>query len=198
MTSEDIKKAWALPAAAAVRAAGGLEYQAGRTACGPATLVNAARSLGLKQISQANALAGTRWSGDGLRSGMTVDALAELARQRLGWNATTLRGLSLRELRRHLKLSNEPGRRYAVNFHRAPLFGTGRGHHSLLGGYLETEDLALVLDVNGSYGPWLVSSARLHEAIDTTDPESGARRGLLLLDGGGRTEEPRQEGGDQC
>lgn len=48
-----------------------------------------------------------------------------------------------------------------------PLFGRGGGHHSPLGGYLEEEDLAFVLDVNAGYGPWLVSAQRLFDAMNT-------------------------------
>ena len=63
-----------------------------------------------------------------------------------------------------------------------PLFGTGGGHHSSIGGYLEAEDLVFVLDVNASYQPWLVSTARLFEAMDTVDSASGEKRGLIKLE----------------
>jgi hypothetical protein len=56
----------------------------------------------------------------------------------------------------HLRHSNDPQRRYIVNFDRAPLYGQGRGHHSPIGGYLEREDLAFVMDTNESYKPFLV------------------------------------------
>jgi hypothetical protein len=68
-----------------------------------------------------------------------------------------------------------------INFHRKPLFGAGGGHHSPIGGYLEAEDLVFVLDVNERFGPWLVSTPRLFEAMDTVDSSSGAKRGLLEL-----------------
>ena len=41
-------------------------------------------------------------------------------------------------------------------------------------------DLVLVLDVNESYRPWLVSPERLFEAVDTAD--SGKKRGLLHIE----------------
>jgi hypothetical protein len=70
-----------------------------------------------------------------------------------------------------------------LNFSRAPLFGGGGGHHSPLGGYLEEEDLAFVLDVNASYGPWLVRSDRLFEALNTTaDWATGLTRGLARFE----------------
>ena len=68
-----------------------------------------------------------------------------------------------------------------INFHRRPLFGAGGGHHSPIGGYLEPEDLVFVLDVNERFGPWLVSSDRLFEAMDSVDSSSGMKRGLLRM-----------------
>jgi hypothetical protein len=62
------------------------------------------------------------------------------------------------------------------------LFGKGVGHHSPIAAYLEPEDLVLVLDVNEAFGPWLVSTERLFAAMDTIDPSSGKKRGLLLLE----------------
>ena len=52
-----------------------------------------------------------------------------------------------------------------ANFARAPIFGFGGGHHSPVGGYLEAEDLAFVLDVNARFGPWLVRAETLFTAI---------------------------------
>ena len=92
----------------------------------------------------------------------------------------TIRGLTLEEFRRHLVQSNGLNR-YIVNFSRQPLFGKKIGHHSPIGGYLVDKDLVFLLDVNPDYGPFLVSSARLYQAMDTTDSETGKKRGLLLL-----------------
>lgn len=69
-----------------------------------------------------------------------------------------------------------------VNFTRGPLFGTGGGHHSPIAGYLVDEDLVLVLDVNEEYGPWLVKSERLYEAMNTLDTGAKKKRGLLLIE----------------
>jgi hypothetical protein len=44
------------------------------------------------------------------------------------------------------------------------------------------EDLVLVLDVNQSYGAWLVKSDRLHAAMNTIDSETPRKRGLLLIE----------------
>jgi hypothetical protein len=70
--------------------------------------------------------------------------------------------------------------RYVVNFSRALIFGAGVGHHSPIGGYLETEDLVLVLDVNEKFKPWLVERPRLYNAINTNDGDK--KRGLLRIE----------------
>jgi hypothetical protein len=43
-----------------------------------------------------------------------------------------------------MRRSNDPGRRYIVNFSREQIFGAGVGHHSPIGGYLEDGDLVFV------------------------------------------------------
>ena len=53
--------------------------------------------------------------------------------------------------------------------------------HSPLGGYLEDDDLAFVLDVNSGFGPWLVSAERLFEAVNTSD-WVGPGRGLARFE----------------
>jgi hypothetical protein len=92
-----------------------------------------------------------------------------------------LRDLTPAAFRDQLRKSNEPTHRYVVNFDRGTLFGAGGGHHSPIAGYLENEDLVLVLDVNAAFGPWLVKSERLREAIDTIDPVAKKKRGLLVM-----------------
>jgi hypothetical protein len=93
-----------------------------------------------------------------------------------------LRDLDRDSFREHLRHTNDPSRRYVVNFTRGPLFGTGGGHHSPIGGYLADRDLVLVLDVNKAYGPWLVKADRLYEAMDTLDNTSQRKRGLLMIE----------------
>jgi hypothetical protein len=114
--------------------------------------------------------------------GITLEELAGLARRASGRRATVLRDLSLEELRAELVRSNDPSVRYIVNFHRGPLFGQGGGHHSPIGGYLADSELVYVLDVNEEYRPWLVETERLFVAIDTVDPQSGKKRGLLRIE----------------
>ena len=70
--------------------------------------------------------------------------------------------------------------RYIINFDRKMIFGAGAGHHSPIGGYLENEDLAFVLDVNRDYRPWLVERTRLFDAMNTWDGDK--KRGMLLIE----------------
>ena len=177
-----LARALALPVAAAYVAAG-LEYQRNASFCGPTTAVDVARSLGTP-ADPAHALDGTgvrTWFGY-VWGGLTLEGEAALLRARTGRRVTVLRDLDLAAFRAELAHANDPARRYAVNFARAPLFGRGGGHHSPVGGYLADRDLVLVLDVNRNYRPWLVSTERLFEAVDTVDRATGKRRGLLRVD----------------
>jgi hypothetical protein len=117
-----------------------------------------------------------------LPEGLTLDQLADIARQKLGRNVTVLRDLDLAAFREQLSRANDPSRRYVINFSRGPLFGTGGGHHSPIAGYLDEDDLVLILDVNKKYGPWLIKSQRLYEAMNTVDTTAQKRRGLLLIE----------------
>jgi hypothetical protein len=126
-------------------------------------------------------LAGTGrcWTGI-CNLGLTLDELAETARANTNRKITVLRDFSEEQFREHLRRSNDPGRRYVVNFSRAQIFGAGVGHHSPIGGYLEAEDLVFVLDVNSDYQPWLVERTRLVAAVNTLDGDR--KRGLLLIE----------------
>ncbi|HMH88314.1 MAG TPA: phytochelatin synthase family protein [Steroidobacteraceae bacterium] len=175
-----LKKAWALPAAAAYRS--DIDFQRNASVCGPASLVNVLHSL--KQPgNQESILQGTNFFTvlGYLPQGLTLDQLADLARMKLPRMVTVLRDMDLAAFREQLSHVNDPSRRYVINFSRGPLFATGGGHHSPLAGYLNEEDLVLVLDVNRKYGPWLVKSERLYEAMNTVDTTAQKKRGLLLI-----------------
>jgi hypothetical protein len=176
-----LKKAWALPVAAAYQA--DIDYQQNGSVCGPTSLVNVLHSL--KQPgNQESILQGSGFSTvmGYLPEGLTLDQLADIARQKLQRKITVLRNLDLAAFREQLKLANDPARRYVINFSRGPLFGTGGGHHSPIAAYLNQEDLVLVLDVNKNYGPWLVKPERLFDAMNTVDATAQKKRGLLLIE----------------
>jgi hypothetical protein len=99
-------------------------------------------------------------------------------------SVTVLRDLTPEAFRDELAHVNDPSRRYVINFTRAPIFGSGVGHHSPIGGYLEAEDLVLVLDVNEKFKPWLVERPRLYDAMNTVDGDK--KRGLLRIEASAR------------
>jgi len=176
-----LEKAWALRVAALYRA--NIDYQRNVSLCGPTSIVNVLRSLH-RDGDQGTILEGTGISTvmGYLPGGVTLDQLAEIAKQKTGGKVTVLRDLGLAEFRDQLRLANDTSRRYVVNFTRGPLFGSGGGHHSPIAGYLIDEDLVLILDVNAKYRPWLVTPERLYEATNTVDSTADRKRGLLLIE----------------
>jgi hypothetical protein len=174
-----IERAWRLPVASRFNRQ--LVWQSNASRCGPASIANANRSLGDRATSEATVLADTGrcWTGFCIL-GLTLDELADVARKNSPRKVTVLRDLSAEEFREHLRRSNDPGRRYIINFNRKTIFAAGVGHHSPIGGYLEAEDLVFVLDVNRDFQPWLVDRSRLYAAMDTLDGDK--KRGLLLIE----------------
>ncbi len=170
---ELLAKAWTLPVAAKYAP---LRSQGFRSICGPTSVANVLRSLGV--ATGANPL-----RGFGLRA-MSLEQVASEGGEVMpaGWTVAVVRPASVEALRDELRSANDSGRRYIANFSRAPLFGRGGGHHSPVGGYLEAEDLAFVLDVNRSFGPWLTPVDRLFEAINTVDRGDGRTRGLARFE----------------
>lgn len=177
-----LERAWKLPVAAKY-ASPGVVFQPNASFCGPTSMANVLRSLGTADTTPDRALEGTGKCSIGFCwGGLTLDELAEVARSTVPGQVQVLRGLTLEEFREHLRHANSPERRYIINFDRGPLFGNVGGHHSPIAGYLEAEDLALVLDVNEHYRPWLVPTERLLQAMNTVDSSSGLQRGLLLIE----------------
>lgn len=164
-----LERAWALPVA---KLYAPLISQSMTSICGPTSAANVLRSVGVKTGRNPFDRFGLR----AMSLDQVVSETAELLPE--DWHAEALRLRSVEALRIELRHSNEPTHRYITNFSRAPLFGGGGGHHSPLGGYLEDEDLAFVLDVNSGYGPWLVSTERLFDAMNTGDWSGGLTRGL--------------------
>ena len=178
-TPDLMERAWRLPVAATFNRQ--LSWQSNGSRCGPAAVANVYRSLSEAASTEGKVLAGTGrcWTGVCIL-GLTLDELADVARANTSRKITLLRDLSEEEFREHLRRSNDPGRRYIVNFSRERIFGAGVGHHSPVGGYLEDEDLVFILDVNSDYQPWLVERARLFAAVNTLDGDK--KRGLLLIE----------------
>jgi hypothetical protein len=178
-TPELMERAWRLPVAATFERQ--VAWQSNGSRCGPAAVANVNRSLGDAPNTEGKVLAGTGrcWTGVCV-FGLTLDELADVARTNTSRKVTVLRDLSEEEFRGHLRRSNDPRRRYIVNFNRKRIFGAGVGHHSPIGGYLEPEDLVFVIDVNRDYQPWLVGGTRLFEAVNTLDGDQ--KRGLLLIE----------------
>ena len=174
-----LQRAWQLPVAATYQR--GLFFQPNGSVCGPTSVANVERSLGIESANVDSVLKGTGkcWTGACLM-GLSLDELAEVARHATGRKVTVLRNLTLAQFREELPHVNDPSRRYIVNFQRAPLFAQGGGHHSPIAGYLQAEDLVLVLDVNEKFKPWLVKSERLFKAVDTGD--AAQKRGLLRIE----------------
>lgn len=174
-----LERAWHLPVAATYQRR--LFFQPNGSICGPTSVANVERSLGHEGSTVDTVLAGTGkcWTGMCLM-GLSLDELADVARHATGRKVTVLRNLTLAQFREELTHVNDPSRRYIANFQRAPLFAQGGGHHSPIAGYLEAEDLVLVLDVNEKFKPWLVKSERLFKAVDTGD--TGNKRGLLRIE----------------
>ena len=173
-----MERAWRLPVAATFKDR--IAWQSNPSLCGPASLANVFRSLGEANATESAVLEGTGtcWTGYCIL-GLTLDELADLAKAKTNRRVSVLRDLGPEEFLEHLRRSNDLSRRYVINFSRAAIFGSGTGHHSPIGGYLEEEDLVLVLDVNGAFKPWLIERSRLFAAMNTQDGDR--KRGLLLI-----------------
>lgn len=174
-----LQRAWSLPVARTFHHQ--VLWQSNASRCGPASVANAFRSIGEEETTEAAVLDDTGYCWTGFCViGLTLDELADLARMKTRRSVTVLRGLSADEFRQHMRRSNDPNRRYIINFNREGIFRAGSGHHSPIGGYLEAEDMVFVLDVNEKFKPWLVERERLFNAMDTLDGDR--KRGLILIE----------------
>ncbi|NNH33101.1 phytochelatin synthase [Rhizobium sp. SEMIA 4085] len=174
-----INRAWMLPVAATFKS--NVTWQSNGSRCGPASVANVFRSIGEEETTEAEVLDGTGkcWTGICFM-GLTLDELADVAKAQTTRDGSVLRDLTSEAFREHMKRANDSGRRYIINFSREKIFGAGVGHHSPIGGYLETEDMVFVLDVNENFKPWLIERERLFSAMDTMDGDK--KRGLLMID----------------
>jgi hypothetical protein len=174
-----VERAWQLPVAKTFHHQ--VSTQSNLSRCGPASLANVFRSLSEAAKTESEVLAGTGrcWTGYCIM-GLTLDELADVARAHTNRKVTVLRDLTPDEFLDHLRRSNDPQKRYVINFRRREIFGSGGGHHSPIAGYFENEDLVFVLDVNENFRPWLIERSRLFAAMNTLDGDK--KRGLLLIE----------------
>lgn len=178
-TAPLLDRAWQLPVAATFNRR--VDSQSNLSVCGPSSLANVFRSLSERPVTESDVLAGTGLCPTGFCvSGLTLDELAQVASRHTDRTVTVLRDLTPSQFLEHLRHTNEPGRRYVVNFRRREIFGSGGGHFSPIAGYLENEDLVFVLDVNDRFKPWLIERSRLYAAMNTLDGTK--KRGLLLIE----------------
>lgn len=177
-----MKVAWSLPVSRAY-ARTPFEFQNNPSFCGPASVANLLRSIGVP-LDQHAVIQGSPyepWFGV-LIGGMTMDELARLLALRTRSRVTVVRDPTLGEFRALMATANDPRRRMIVNFHRGPMFGRGHGHFSPVLGYLPERDLVLVGDVNAEYRPYLAPVERLWRATDTIDSETAQERGVIVAD----------------
>jgi len=175
-----LERAWALPVARTFLHE--LDFQTNGSISGPTSVANTFRSLGEGPVTPRTVLDGTGKCPFGFcLGGLGLVDLASVVRAKSRRSATVLTDLSLSEFRMHMHHTNDPGRRYLVNFERGLLFGKGVAQYSPIAGYLEGRDLVFVLDVNAKFGPWLVPAERLYRAANSSDSRSGQPRGLILI-----------------
>src|SRR5688572_5645817 len=131
-----MKRALALPVAARYEA-GAITFQPNGSLCGPTSIANVMRSLDQAGVLAPQIIEGTDKCRMGVCfGGLTLDELADIARDKTKRKVTLLRDVTAEQFRGHVTQSNSPDRRYVINFDRGPLFGKRTGHHSPIGGYL--------------------------------------------------------------
>ena len=124
-TTSLIDRAWQLPAARTFGRS--VSSQSNPSVCGAASLGNVFRSLGDGPTTEGDILSGTNhyWFGICI-IGLTLDELARVATMHTPRKVTILRDLTPEAFLTHLRKTNDPSRRYVVNFSRKPIFGRGR------------------------------------------------------------------------
>jgi hypothetical protein len=122
-------------------------------------------------VTEDAVLAGTGmcWSGYCI-PGLTLDELAGVAVANTSRKVTVLRDLTPEQFLNHIWRSNDPSRRYVVNFRRKEIFDAGGGHFS---------DCRISRRLY-HFQPWLVERSRLYSAVNTLD--GNKKRGLLLIE----------------
>ncbi|OQR99664.1 hypothetical protein THRCLA_21799 [Thraustotheca clavata] len=162
-----------------------LEYQCQEGYCSSATMRNILKSIGISSLPPPRSGASTplkyAQAIDKASNGQTTSSIVYGSEGYEAFMCT-------------VKKANDPNYRVAVNFLRSPLFGITQpsylpinfvlalfgGHFSVIVGYLEDEDLVAVFDVNHTYGPYLVDSKRLYDAVNSYDKMANNTRALIV------------------
>jgi hypothetical protein len=183
---ELIASAWQLPVARTYKNT--FVYQENGAFCGPASVVNTFNSLGIEGFNQSSVIDNSSVYYIKARFlGLTLDEMRTVFVDNLkkaghsNWLVTAFRNLDIDQFRAHLRQANSLDFRYVINFSRLPIFGVDVGHHSPIGGYIESNDSVFVLDVLDDYRPFLVSIEKLFMAMNTIDSETKKKRGLIQL-----------------
>ena len=102
-----LQQAWALPVAQTYGPSE-LQYQPKVSYCGPTSLANVESSLGQSE-TPATILDGSGycWSGQCI-PGLTLDELAEIAREQTEREVTVIRDITLDQFREHMRQTNDP------------------------------------------------------------------------------------------
>lgn len=117
-------------------------------------------------------------------TGITLDQFICLALCN-GASAVGRRGAPLEEFRSAVRLatsSTDDNHRVVVSYSRSALGQTGSGHFSPIAAFHPAEDMVLILDVaRFKYPPHWVPLAKLWEAMNTIDSETGQLRGFACM-----------------
>lgn len=186
-----LRKMWALPSGQIFLCRNALEYQHREGFCCRATqrcILKSIPSIRAEEIPEA-----CSGPADAETYASTLD---QIATDKIKSTVVTADG-GYTAFMEALQKVNQPDKyRVSVNFLRPAIFGApsprwlpsslllglGGGHHSPVIGFHKDSDTVLVFDVNHNYGPILVSSRQLFDAVDTFDPLSGAHRALTVTE----------------
>lgn len=117
-----LARGWQLPVAKTFGSE--ITWQSNGSRCGPASVANVFRSVGEQEVTEAAVLDGTGkcWTGLCIM-GLSLDERVTVARQHTDRNVSVIRDITPEEFHEHMRHSNDPDRRYIVNFTREKIFG---------------------------------------------------------------------------
>lgn len=177
-----------------------LESQQNLAFCGPASIAAVLNSLDMPRPSVGQLYPYSYFTQDNIftpatqhiksyvrvsTQGMTLTEITAFLNT-LGVKAGSHYGdrLTLMQFRALIEATlARPDSRIIINYNRKPLGQKGEGHLSPLTAYDDVSDSALLLDVaKFKYPPVWIRLADLLEAMQTTDPDSGKSRGLVVVE----------------